>query len=195
MLNSPVTYVVEDILTEKECHDIIELGKNIGDKTDDIVVIDQQSSVNKNIRNTELYFFSDENTYQKIIPHINAINQRSGWNYSYNRIEPLQLGIYNENGHYDWHSDDSCYPYGEEAGLFKGLYRKLSFSILLGGDFEGGNFEIVKNMAVKNPEVDSIKLVPGRMILFPSFTPHRVAPVTKGTRISLVGWICGEPWR
>ena len=35
----------------------------------------------------------------------------------------------------------------------------------------------------------------GAMALFPSFLPHRVTPVTRGVRYSLVGWVCGKPWR
>jgi len=31
----------------------------------------------------------------------------------------------------------------------------------------------------------------GRMIFFPSWLPHKVNPITKGKRISLVGWVHG----
>jgi PKHD-type hydroxylase len=30
--------------------------------------------------------------------------------------------------------------------------------------------------------------------LFPSYTLHRVTPVTEGTRYSMVGWITGKPF-
>ena len=35
----------------------------------------------------------------------------------------------------------------------------------------------------------------GSIIVFPSFCWHRVAPVTKGTRYSLVMWNLGRPFR
>ena len=35
----------------------------------------------------------------------------------------------------------------------------------------------------------------GSVIVFPSFVWHRVTPVTKGTRYSLVLWTCGQPFR
>ncbi|MFT5169261.1 MAG: PKHD-type hydroxylase [Saprospiraceae bacterium] len=31
--------------------------------------------------------------------------------------------------------------------------------------------------------------------LFPSFIIHRVTPITKGTRQSIVGWVSGPPYR
>ena len=37
--------------------------------------------------------------------------------------------------------------------------------------------------------------VKGSVIVFPSFVWHRVAPVTKGTRYSLVIWNLGFPFR
>ena len=35
----------------------------------------------------------------------------------------------------------------------------------------------------------------GAFITFPSFMLHRVTPVTRGTRWSLVAWVLGTRWR
>ena len=35
----------------------------------------------------------------------------------------------------------------------------------------------------------------GSICVFPSFTHHRVSPVTKGKRLSLVQWNLGPEWR
>ena len=35
----------------------------------------------------------------------------------------------------------------------------------------------------------------GSIVVFPSFVYHCVTPVTKGTRYSLVNWMCGAPFR
>ena len=35
----------------------------------------------------------------------------------------------------------------------------------------------------------------GSLIVFPSYTIHKVEPVTKGTRHSLVIWYLGNPYR
>ncbi len=38
-------------------------------------------------------------------------------------------------------------------------------------------------------------MIKGRMIFFPSFLIHRVAPVTQGIRRSLVIWVTGPKFR
>ena len=35
----------------------------------------------------------------------------------------------------------------------------------------------------------------GTIIIFPSFVKHKVAPITKGERNSLVGWVLGYPFK
>jgi len=35
----------------------------------------------------------------------------------------------------------------------------------------------------------------GSLVIFPSFVQHRVKPVTKGTRYSLVIWSLGQPYK
>ena len=57
-------------------------------------------------------------------------------------------------------------------------------------DFEGRNFEI------DNPTTSvNIQLDVGDSVFFPSFVWHRVTPVTKGTRYSLVVWVLGKPFQ
>jgi PKHD-type hydroxylase len=71
----------------------------------------------------------------------------------------------------------------------------LSITLLLnepGIDFEGGNFEINKGSPT---EVDIVDMKKGMLIAFPSFLIHRVAPVTKGTRKSIVIWVQGPKFR
>jgi len=101
--------------------------------------------------------------------------------------EPMQLGIYTEQqqGHYDWHIDAS--PADRHTP------RKLSFAMLLSdpSEFEGGEFQ-VKTI---NDEVQTLDCRKGRAWFFPSYTLHRVAPVTKGVRRSLVLWVGGPAFR
>jgi PKHD-type hydroxylase len=62
-------------------------------------------------------------------------------------------------------------------------------SVFLNSDFEGGNFEI-GGEHIKTPRCEE-----GSIIVFPSYTPHRVTPVTKGIRYSVVTWFVGPPFR
>ena len=67
--------------------------------------------------------------------------------------------------------------------------RKISISVLLNdpAEYEGGDLEIstgtTNRLAARNK---------GAVILFPSYALHRVLPITKGTRYSLVAWIVGN---
>ena len=97
--------------------------------------------------------------------------------------EPLQVAEYGPEQHYDWHLDIGNGPLS---------VRKLSFIAQLTdpADYEGGAVEVLyaqEPLAMPRPQ--------GSVILFPSYVLHRVAPVTRGTRRSLVGWIGGPHFR
>lgn len=88
-------------------------------------------------------------------------------------------------GKYDWHHDVdllSPNPYD----------RKLSIVVQLSNpsEYQGGEFEFF-NM----PQPGDGFKQQGSVLVFPSFYPHRVAPVTAGIRRSMVSWIDGPKWR
>ena len=70
-----------------------------------------------------------------------------------------------------------------------GKTRKLSMSIILNSNFEGGDFEM-RDVNNRVPRLEE-----GSIIVFPSFIEHRVVPVTKGVRYSLVAWFVGPPFK
>jgi PKHD-type hydroxylase len=87
-----------------------------------------------------------------------------------------------ERGFYDWHFD---------VGPARPL-RKLSISVQLSNseDYDGGDLELLYGNSPTR--LDRMR---GAFIIFPSFMLHRVTPVTRGTRWSLVAWILGKRWR
>jgi len=93
--------------------------------------------------------------------------------------EDIQYTVYNSEdlGHYDWHID---------MGPGK-ANRKLSLVCQLSdpSEYEGGELQINTGKVVVAEKSK------GTVILFPSYLLHRVTPVTKGTRRSLVLWIEG----
>ena len=74
--------------------------------------------------------------------------------------------------------------------------RKLSMTIQLSDsdEYEGGDFEF-DNDIISDPFDKNIIREKGRVLIFPSFMPHKVNPVIKGIRKSLVTWIEGPAWR
>lgn len=93
--------------------------------------------------------------------------------------EHIQYTVYNSNdeGHYDWHVD---------MGPGKAR-RKLSLVCQLSdpSEYEGGELQI------NTGKVLVAEKEKGTVIIFPSYLLHRVTPVTKGIRRSLVLWIEG----
>ena len=98
--------------------------------------------------------------------------------------EMAQYTEYPEGGFYDWHVDNDVNCANEPP------VRKISMTCLLSpeSEFEGGDLELVK-------EGQSAKIKQGQAIFFASFIRHRVAPVTKGNRKSLVMWFGGTPFK
>lgn len=94
----------------------------------------------------------------------------------------IQVATYEPGGRYDWHLD-----------LGPGVYssRKLSLSVQLSdaADYDGGELEFLSVTDELGPRSR------GSLIAFPSYLAHRVRPVTRGTRVSLVSWIGGPPFR
>lgn len=142
------------------------------------------NAVDKNVRVTNIMWLDNMESilpvYQKVQKIIHDINNNY-YRFNISMLEPLQYSEYNseEGGHYDWHYDTFLRHPANNI-------RKLSFSLGLNEDYEGGDLEFFSSKGdIK------YKTKKGNLIVFPSFIGHKVHPVTKGTRKSLVGWIHG----
>ena len=60
--------------------------------------------------------------------------------------------------------------------------------------YEGGDLEfgITDDSGEKNYTAPRTS---GSIIIFPSFLSHRVTPITKGRRYSLITWMNGDTWK
>jgi len=183
-----------EVCSPEFCDRVVEAGETLPHHPTGVV----GSEAKLELRNTELTFFPQKPAYKWIYdamsPFINAANS-SYWKFELSAFEEAQFGIYNPGQFYDWHIDQHPYPYKE--GRFKGMTRKLSFTLQLTdeNDYEGGDFELREPGSIDNvvERVAGIR-ARGSVIIFPSFVIHRVTPVTKGVRRSLVSWINGPPF-
>ena len=100
--------------------------------------------------------------------------------------EPAQFTEYPKGGFYDWHIDLN--PFGQTG---QHPIRKISMTCLLSdpSEFTGGDLAFEENANNK------IQLQQGQAIFFASFMRHRVEPVKKGIRRSLVMWFGGPPFK
>lgn len=111
--------------------------------------------------------------------------QLNGEFYKFNLFgfqEHFQYTVYKSDskGHYTWHRD---------SGAVKDIGpRKLSLVLQLTdpAEYEGGELELLTS-------ADPLQVAKekGLVSVFPSYTLHRVTPVTLGTRRTLVAWITG----
>jgi PKHD-type hydroxylase len=111
-----------------------------------------------------------------------------GWQYElWGFWDPIQYTTYAaaRADHCGWHHDQHDSP-GH-------LPRKLSLVVLLSDEteYEGGDFEVFVD---QSPQPIGVR-TKGALIVFPSFVQHRVTPVTKGYRQSLVAFLVGPKFR
>ena len=157
-----------------------------------------QTGVNENynscdeiIRKSKGCYLADEETFStpdELVPVYSEISNIIGdvnnryWKYNIRGWEPMQYFNYDVGDHFTWHIDTEPTPQ-------KDTQRKISFSLGISHahEYEGGDLEVI--MGGHNPF--KLKLRKNDMIVFNSFLLHRVTPITKGTRKSLVGFLHG----
>jgi PKHD-type hydroxylase len=170
----------------------INKGKDL--KEEDIIDL-------KKKRDSNIVWLSDRWIYKEIQPFIHQANKLAGWNFDWDFSESCQFTKYKLNQFYDWHCDSWETPYANPDNKdTNGKIRKLSVTCSLSNpeDYEGGELEFdFRNM---DPDKQSIRKCAeikarGSIVVFPSHVWHRVKPVTKGTRYSLVIWNLGYPFR
>ena len=170
-----------DYLTPGECDRVIALGElfeqEVGTLGADQTM--KQSTRRSNV--TYLMHTGDTSwLYEKLGLEIQAVNA-DAYHYSLTGIEAIQLAVYEEGDHYDWHQD---------LGVGENSTRKLGMSIQVSDpeDYEGGDLDFFKV-----PDATTRRL--GSVIFFPSFLHHCITPVTRGRRYSLVAWAHGDAFR
>ena len=168
-------------------------------KTGSIAVYEKETAVRK----SGIFFSSDQWLFDLIWPFMQEANKDAGWEYDISGCESIQITKYDSSDYYHWHKDGngcqmSKYQEPDNTWL-NGNVRKLSMTILLSDDYTGGDFQIASlnsdrgsySVTVHTPPVEGI----GSIVVFPSFLMHRINPVEKGIRYSLVAWFVGPPFK
>lgn len=100
-----------------------------------------------------------------------------------NKIYPPRFNRYADGGNYGTHIDSALM---QVPGTSITVRSDLSATLFLSepDEYGGGELEIEGPTGIQ-----SIKLEAGAMVLYPSNTLHRVAPVTRGARKASFFWI------
>jgi len=157
----------------------------------------------KKTRDSNVAFLNDKWIYNEIDKFFKTANHNAGWNFDFDHYESAQFTVYRKGQHYDWHVDANAIPFSPKAHKnYRGKIRKLSATITLNDakEYKGGEllFDFSTPLARKKIiKLNRLKALrkKGSIIIFPSHLYHKVSPVTKGVRYSLVIWGLGLPWR
>ena len=192
--------------------DIVEIIERDLEENYDYQMADSRlhgDALNKEKRNSQNAWIPTEHWVAGFLWHYVQRANRENFLYNLRNIdgESLQYTRYGEGQFYGWHNDaglaNQYKPMSvgnREDGLASDfvnenieMVRKLSFSIQLSDpdDYEGGNLQLMD-------ETGRIYIAPrqkGCICLFDSRTQHRVLPVKKGIRKSIVGWTVGPRWK
>jgi PKHD-type hydroxylase len=186
------SYIVETttpIFTPKQCQMIIKSGREEPKQTAEVgnEKNDKKGVLDTETRTSHISWipFKKMNDMYKDIEKIMKTTNGNHFGFDDMQItEMAQYTEYPEGGFYDWHIDNDV-NFAHEPTV-----RKISMTCLLSpeNEFEGGDLELMKEGKVA-------KLKQGHAIFFASFIRHRVTPVIKGNRKSLVMWFGGTPFK
>tara|TARA_R110000823_G_scaffold299270_1_gene419979 strand:+ start:254 stop:820 length:567 start_codon:yes stop_codon:yes gene_type:complete len=150
-------------------------------------------TINKKTRSAKIHFI-DKNKHALLYKTIYDLAEdanNSAYGFDINSVELCQFTLYEESnsGHYDWHIDTNWL---DETSM---RHRKISVVIQLSdpSEYKGGELEIQDSNL--NSQQLKETMQKGSVITFPSFVQHRVKPITKGKRMSLIGWVVGAKFR
>jgi len=140
-------------------------------------------------RNSNISWVKDKETCQRVFSVMKKKTEEFSSLYLDN-IEPLQYSEYGNNQEYGWHQDLNNVPYAD------GRIRKISFSIFLNDNYNGGEFDLeLYGPDAKPRYIEITKRYSANCILFNSDMWHRVRPVKSGVKKSIVGWLLGPKGR
>ena len=198
------------VLTPRFCDDVIEYANQqkevmglTGGYNDKKKLNKEEVKNLQKKRKSDLVWLNEPWIYRELHPYVHEANKNAGWNFDWDFSESCQFTKYKLNQYYDWHCDSWDRPYDRKDPNHPehGRIRKLSMTCQLtdGSEYKGGELEFdFRNMDPdKKPNIRKCtEILPkGSLVVFPGFVWHRVCPVKKGSRYSLVIWNLGWPYK
>jgi len=184
---SLVVETLTPVFTPEQCQLIINMGESLKKEQAQVGTALPQGKQDTEKRITtiswipfdklpEMYKILDTLVHQTNVNHFGFDSVRI--------TEEAQYTHYPVGGFYEWHTDNDI------VGTAEPPVRKISMTLLLSPEeeFEDGELELVDTGK-------KVNLKQGQAVFFASFIPHRVTPVTRGERKSLVMWFGGPSFR
>ena len=203
-------FVLNNVLDPQHCNEMIKELKHkveVAQHQHENKVV---ASKDSDIRDSGVHWFTNPNLSFAIRGCVDLVNYEAGWQYDITDHELFQFTKYTKNQHYGWHTDghgcnnsarksallhnNDTLQYTRQTNLL-GTVRKISVSAMLNEDYEGGELQFKTLSPMCEELITTVKGKVGDVIVFPSYLNHRVIPVTKGARYSVVAWFGGPPFK
>ena len=177
----------EPMFSPQQCQDIINAGHAEKPQEAQVGMNKPGGGVDKKKRTTTISWIPFKklpDMYKKVEHQLSLVNLNHFGFENVQITEPAQFTEYPKGGFYDWHMDLDVH------GQHEPPIRKISMTCLLSdpSTFTGGELEFMEKNKIPH-------LKQGQAVFFASFLRHRVAPVKKGIRRSLVMWFGGQPFK
>ena len=170
------------------CKKIIDVVKDWEKGT--VETPDREIKGERNIRKSDIFWSYDQWIFDYIWKYMDVYNEITGLRYDISGVESIQITKYEKGDYYDFHFDGK----GSHKNVVCEKVRKISMTIQLNEEYEGGEFQVAWCDEGKLL-TETLGKSKGTIILFPSILEHCITPVTSGTRYSLVAWFIGVPFK
>ena len=166
--------ITQKIFSKEECEKILELPSKLITE-DSKEAVEQKKKYSKSYGNYPAKILNNDTwVRERMETYLSIINEKY-FNTQYKGlVDYISIKEYNINDGFGWHTD------------VLNDNRRLGVTIPLSLDCEGGDFEFFQG------EVFKVKQEVGVGIVFPIFLYHRVTPIIKGKRTTLLTWTKGE---
>lgn len=156
--------------------------------------VSEKGEVREKTRISKTVFFGKYPENQWIFDRLNYTIEKVNedfFNFDLNGYESIQYSEYDGKrlGKYDFHMDMT---FGIQDKPIQP--RKISVVMMLSdqSEYEGGEFLINCD---QEDNAETVEMIKGRIVVFPSYMIHKVNPTTSGIRKSLVIWVKGPKFR
>jgi len=191
-------YVFPRAVHPDSCEQIVKDCKQNILESASILNYDKSSRDDPKIRKTSIHFITDkDNKVNELAWNFLREANKIQFHYDLTFFQAIQFAEYKDGGFYGWHQDESGITKSNEI-------RKLSLSLILSDPdtFEGGELQFyngdrpMEDMGdITVEQVTNDIKAQGTVVVFDSRDYHRVTPVTKGVRHSIVCWTVGPNFK
>ena len=183
--NDTFKFVVhkEDFLSLSQCQKLMRYLETGKPTESELAGNYDENILNKEVRDNKEVTINNEKLNNKL-KMVFELSNLSIWKYNIQEMEKVKILRYENGGKYKWHTDCGS----QETSL-----RKLTAIVQLSDEtkYEGGNLEFgITDKSGKNNY--TAPRTRGSITIFPAFLSHRVTPITKGKRYSLITWMLGD---